>query len=104
MPESEELKALLRKNIEVSEESLKILKKMNRARVVGGVFKFVKWLVVIGISLGLYYYIEPYMIGLVDTLQSVTESLSAIRKTGEAISPSNISPDLLEKLQLLFKK
>ena len=104
MPESEELKALLRKNIEVSEESLKILKKMNRARVVGGFFKVVKWLVIIGISLGFYYYVEPYMIGLVDTLQSVTESLSAIRKTGEAISPSNISPDLLEKLQSLFKK
>lgn len=67
----EELKQLLRKNIEVSEESLRILKKINRAAVMGRVFKFFKWLIIIGISVGSYYYIEPYIGQLTDLLKQL---------------------------------
>lgn len=57
----DELKQLLKRNIEASEESLKILKKINRARVFGNIYTFFKWLIIIGISVGAYYYIEPYI-------------------------------------------
>lgn len=60
MPE-EDLKHLLQKNLEVSQESLKILKKINRARIAGNIFSFLKWMVIIGASVGIYYYIQPYL-------------------------------------------
>jgi hypothetical protein len=57
----EETRQLLQKNLEVSQESLKILKKINRARIAGNIFSFLKWMVIIGASVGAYYYIQPYL-------------------------------------------
>lgn len=70
MPD-DDLKKLLQKNLEVSEESLKILKKINRAAVMGRVFRFFKWLIIIGISVGAFYYIEPYIGQLTDLLKQL---------------------------------
>lgn len=88
-------KELLRKNLEVSEESLKILKKMNRARVVGGVLRVFKWIIIIGISLGSYYYIEPYLKGLLNVYNNINAG------AGHA-GASNIVPGFIEKLKNLL--
>ncbi len=72
-------KELLRKNLEVSQESLEILKKMNRARVMGGIFRILKWIGIIGISFGLYYYIEPYLQTLKDTLSGLNAGMEDVR-------------------------
>ncbi|MEK7575916.1 MAG: hypothetical protein AAB491_02430 [Patescibacteria group bacterium] len=61
MPETDDLKKLLEKNLEVSKESLSILKKIQRARTIDMAFKLIKWIIIIGLSVGLYYYIEPYV-------------------------------------------
>jgi len=68
----EDLKVLLRENIELSKESLKILKKINRGRIFSNIFTTLKWVVIIGVSFGAYYYIEPFLSGYVGTLKSLT--------------------------------
>lgn len=78
--EQDGLKNLLEKNLQVAEESLGILKKMQRARRISGFFKIIKWLAIIFISLGLYYYIEPYLRGLIDALNSINSGLTEIKK------------------------
>lgn len=88
-------KEMLRKNLEVSQESLKILKKMNRARVVGGVLKVFKWVIVIGISFGAYYYIEPYLKGLMNVYNNINAGAGHSSATG-AFSV------FMEKLKNLF--
>ena len=97
-------KELLRQNLETSQESLSILKKMHRARVVSGVFKAIKWIVIIGLSLGSYYYIEPYLNAMLDALNSISSGMGEVRKVGEAVSPSNLTPGLMEKLKNLLPK
>jgi hypothetical protein len=57
----EETRQLLQKNLDVSQESLNILKKINGARIAGNIFSFLKWMVIIGASVGAYYYIQPYL-------------------------------------------
>jgi hypothetical protein len=57
----EELKKLLKENLDVSQESLKILKGIRRSNRVSAVFRFIYWLVIIGAALGLYYYLQPYL-------------------------------------------
>jgi hypothetical protein len=81
----EEIRQLLKKNIEVSEESLGLLKKMHRAAVIGRFFSFMKWVVIIGISVGSYYLIEPYIKKLTGTLNSVTSGINEISKTSDKI-------------------
>jgi len=95
-------KELMRKNLEVSQESLKILKKMNRARLVGRVFHALKWLVIIGISLGSYYYIEPYLRPIINTFSGAASGVERVGPTGEAINPNSLPPDLLDKLKNLL--
>ena len=99
----EELKVLLRENIEVSKESLKILKKINRGRIFGNVFTTLKWTLIIGISLGAYYYIEPFLSKYLETIKDLTSGVENTPKIGNNVN-SAISPDLLKKLQDLMPR
>jgi len=95
-------KELIRKNLEVSQESLKLLKKMHRARVVGGTLKVFKWIIIIGISLGSYYYIEPYLRPMINAVSGVGSGAERVQGTERAVSPNNLSPDFMEKLKGLL--
>ena len=70
----------MQKNLEVSQESLKILKKINRARIIGNIFSFLKWMIIIGVSIGIYYYIQPYLGKLTDLLKQLQEMQNIIPK------------------------
>ena len=79
---------------------------MNRARIMGGVFKVVKWIVIIALSLGSYYYIEPYLKTMIEMLSSITSSMEQIKQTTEslnAVAPGGEVPaGLLEKLKSML--
>ncbi len=102
----EYVKELMRKNLEVSQESFKILKKMHRARIWGGVFKTIKWIVIIALSVGSYYYVEPYLNKMIDTVSSMSSSMEQIKQTTEALgggTPGGEAPaGLLEKIKGLM--
>lgn len=80
----DELKRLLRENLEISRENFKILKKMNRARVFGRVFWAIKWVLIIGFSYGAYVYIEPYFKNLLGTFSNLTSEVNEIKKAADA--------------------
>ena len=52
----EEIKKILNKNLAVSEETLKIIKKIHRVQSVGRFLKVFKWLMIAALSFGFYYY------------------------------------------------
>lgn len=93
MFEEKGIKELLQKNLENSEESLKILQKMRRAAIMGRFFLVLKWALIIGLSVGAYYYIEPYLQALMNSYNAVND-----------LNQSNIPPELLEKLKNLLPK
>lgn len=99
----EELKVLLRENIEVSKESLKILKKINRGRIFGNIFTTLKWMLIIGISFGAYYYIEPFLSKYLDLMKGLTSGVENVGKIGNNIN-SATSPDFFKKLQDLMPR
>ena len=98
----EYIKELLRKNLEVSEESLKILRKMNRARVRGNIFKVIKWIIIIALSVGAYYYIEPYLRSLMDALSQISASMNQLRGVGGQLNPSNAPPGFFDNIKNLL--
>ena len=57
----DEIKAILRKNLEVAEDSLDILRKMRRDIIIGRVAKAIKWLVMVGVFAFLFVQIQPYI-------------------------------------------
>ncbi len=49
------------------EENNALLRKMRRAAILGSIFRVLYWIVIIGLSVGAYYFIQPY----VEQLQGV---------------------------------
>lgn len=97
----DELKNLMQKNLELSQESLRILKKINRDRIYGKIFYMLKWAIIIGGTLGTYYYIEPIIKDLLNTLGSVNAGINKAQNIGTELKTNdqNLPPDLMKKLQ-----
>ena len=84
---TEEQKTLER-TLELSEENNKLLKKINRSIQWGRFVKLVYWLIIIGLSVGAFYYIQP----LLEPFMQTVDSLSSGVKSLEQVSGS--LPDL----------
>ncbi len=100
----QDIKEILQKNLEASQESLSILKGMRRAQRWGAVAKVFKWALIIGISFGAYYYIEPYLNKMLDAYTQINATINTVQKTGSKInSVTASSTDFLKKLDGLLK-
>lgn len=95
-----ELKTLLEKNIEKSEETLSVVKGLRSMQRWGSFFTILKWVLIIGVSLGAYYYIEPYLAKLLDAYTQFNDTISGVQKIGESVgSTASSTTSLLEKLR-----
>ena len=103
-----EEKKILEENLEISRESLKILKGIRRANRLNTAFKILYWLVILGIAAGVYYFLEPYIKSAMGAIQQVQQALPGSQKTNGTQSTSsdllkNLPPNLLNQLQDFFK-
>jgi hypothetical protein len=70
----EETNKLLKENIEISRESLKILKGIRRANRLATALKVIYWLVIFGVLTGAYYFLEPYIKSGMDVVQEFQQT------------------------------
>jgi len=83
-----ETREIVEKILQLTEENNKILRKMRRSIVWGRIFHAVYWLVIIGISVGAYYYVQPYIedsIQLFNATQNGLESLNEATKVIDSL-------------------
>ncbi len=90
-----EEKELLNKTYKLAEENNGILKSMRLSNRVSTVFRFAYWFIIIALSFGAYYFIQPYMNFLTETINSVSG------QGGGSILNNNTNP--LNNLQDLLK-
>jgi len=57
--------------LEMVKENNRILRKIRRGAVVGTFLSILYWVIIIGISVGAYYYIKPYLGSFNTIIQSV---------------------------------
>ena len=74
----DESKETLRKILELTRENSEMLHKMQRSMFWGKIFRTVYWIFIIGAAIGAYYYIEPYINGIVDTYSGFKSDISNI--------------------------
>lgn len=67
-----EEKELIRKTFSLAEENNRMLRKMRTSMRVGRIFRILYWIIVIGITIGAFYYIQPY----IDQLMGVYSGIS----------------------------
>ena len=88
------LEELLKKNIELSEEILKISKKVNNFVIWQKIFGFLKILIiVVPLVLG-YYYLLPYF----RELQGVYAELLGLSETVQDVGNVNLDPSVIKGL------
>ena len=71
-------KKLLEETAALAKENNRLLKKMRRAAIWGRVMHLLYWVLIIGVSLGLFYFLQPYIDqvkALYEGLQGVTEGI-----------------------------
>ena len=52
---------MLRKTLELAEENNEMLKKLRRTQKFGLVIKILYWALVLGVAVGAYYFIQPFV-------------------------------------------
>lgn len=91
-PMTPEERSLLERTHKLVEENNEILRSMRRMSRISGAFRILYWVVIIGVSVGAYYVIQPYiesMIGLytgaqsaiqgnISTAQNITDTLNSL--------------------------
>ena len=80
-----ETRELVEKILELTEENNKILRKMRRGIFWGRVFHVIYWVIIIGISIGAYYYIQPLIENMLQLFGTTKDGLQNLEKFTEAI-------------------
>ncbi len=86
---------------ELVEENHKILKGLQTRARLSTTVNAIKWIVIIGITLGVYTFIQPFFAQILDTYTSIQESAAAITEIKDKVP--NI-PEIPENFLDLFKK
>ena len=81
---------LLERLVELAEDSNRILHQMRRANRWANFFTFIKWLVIIALSLGFYYYLDPYLKPIMDFYQNVVPGLTESTKNLDFLGKLNL--------------
>ncbi len=74
-----EEKSLLERTYKLAEQNNAILKGIRRTNRIGIAIKIFYWLVIIGATLGAFYFIQPYIestMGLLDQAQNSIQSIN----------------------------
>ena len=103
-----EEKKILEENLEISRESLKILKGIRRGNRLNMAFRILYWLIILGAVAGVYYFVEPYIRSAIGAVQQVQQILPGSQKTNGTQGTSsdllkNLPPNLVKQLQDFFK-
>ncbi len=71
-------KELLQKTHDLSQENNKILRGIRRSNRWGSFFHLLYWVIIIGISVGAFYYIQPYVDTLLKTYKTLQTGIDNV--------------------------
>ncbi len=71
----EEIKRLLEENLEISKESLKILKEFKREKQIAFIFRIIYWLIILILLVNIYNFLKPY----IDKFQNLWQIIEKIQ-------------------------
>lgn len=75
---------LLRKNLELTEENNRLLRKMRRGAIWGGIFKLIWLAILIGLPVYVYItFLQPILGDVVDTIETVQGAGDRVQGIGE---------------------
>jgi len=82
---SPEDRELLQNTFNLSKENNKILRKMRHSQKVSSVMQVVYWLIIIGIAVGAFYFLQPYINGIEKFIKNSGFDISQLKNLGNAL-------------------
>lgn len=76
---SPEEKDLLQKAYDLAKENNHMLKKLRNSNRWSLFFGIVKWIIIIGISVGAFYFVQPYFDKVLGAYNSIQSSLNTVK-------------------------
>ncbi len=97
-----ESKKLLEETLALAQENNKMLHKVRRVQKWAAFWSGLKVFIIIGIALGSFYFLEPYINKVVDLYNSVSSATQKVKKAADNVNditnvPNDILQDLLKK-------
>lgn len=82
--ELKEIKSILANTLTLTEENNRMLKAMRRAQKIATVMRIVYWLIIIGIAIGAFYFLQPF----IDQTESMIKGLGSTAENIKNILPT----------------
>ncbi len=80
---------LLKKTYEVAQENNHILKGIRSSNRWSMFFRIAKWVVIIGVSVGAFYFIQPYVDPFLKAYQDIQSSFGKVKSVVNSFPKSN---------------
>ena len=77
---------LLDRILDLSEENNKILRKMQRANRIATVFHIIYYVVLVGVAIGAFVYLQPYIDSIMKSYSSFRGAFEQLQHLGHASS------------------
>ncbi len=73
-----EEKSLLERTYKMAEDNNRLLRKIRRSGIYSSVIKTIYWIVIIGVTLGAYYYLQPYLNSMMNIIHQAQDTMSKL--------------------------
>ncbi len=74
-----EEKELLEKTYELSKENNHILKGIKNSKRWSALFRFIYWIIIVGVSVGVFYFVQPYINSVLKMYNDIQNNLDTIK-------------------------
>ena len=77
-----EERQMLAQTLQVVEENNKMLHRMRRIQKLASFMSFLRWVVIIGVSIGAFYFLQPYVERMQNFMQSTNNTFNSFKNLG----------------------
>ncbi len=92
MPMDPEMKQKIDELFELTKENNKLLRKMRSSQKWASITRLLYWIVIIGVSIGAYYYVEPYLKQIINVYSQGVTTLDKVQNFSNSLpGVSNIN-------------
>ena len=93
-----EERSLLKETLVLAQENNKMLRKLRNSARLGNLMRLFYWLLVIGLSFGSYYLIQPYIDQLGHLYSGLNDGVQTVKNAQSQLGQLGNLPELLKKL------
>lgn len=84
---------------ELTKENNKLLHKLRSSQKWASITRLLYWLVIIGISIGAYYYVEPYLQKIMNAYSQSMSTLDKVQNFGNSLPDVSNINGILDQLK-----